>query len=213
VKCFFALLVCYLIGAIPFGLIVGKLVKGIDIRQFGSGNIGATNVYRTLGIGPALLVFILDTAKGLAAVIICRTVAFSDWFVVLGGLLAVAGHTFSVFLRFSGGRGVATALGVIIGLTPAIAAVALGLWTVIVIITRYISVASILAALSVPVLMATWKAIHVPKPYFVLACVAAFAIVLRHIPNIKRLAAGTEPRLGGKSQSIQKGGEHRSHGT
>ncbi|MGB9620670.1 MAG: glycerol-3-phosphate acyltransferase, partial [Armatimonadota bacterium] len=113
----------YLLGAIPFGLIVGKLTRGIDIRQFGSGNIGASNVLRTLGPGPALLVFALDTAKGLAAVEICRRFGLSEWWIVAGGLLSVFGHTFSVFLAFKGGKGVATALGVVIGLCPVIAAV------------------------------------------------------------------------------------------
>ncbi|MDH7601745.1 MAG: glycerol-3-phosphate 1-O-acyltransferase PlsY [Armatimonadota bacterium] len=204
---FLVLTACYLMGAIPFGLIVGKMVKGVDIRKFGSGNIGATNVYRTLGAGPALLVFVLDTAKGFLSVVLCKSLALGDWFVVAGGLLAVMGHTFSVFLRFSGGRGVATALGVIIGLTPAIAAVALGLWILVVAISKYISVASILAAISVPILMILWKSMRVPQPYIVLACTAAAAIVLRHIPNMRRLASGTEPRIGQKANPIKEGSD------
>lgn len=194
-------------GAIPFGLIVGKLLKGVDIRKFGSGNIGATNVYRTLGPGPALLVFALDTAKGFFAVTLCKHLAVGDWFVVAGGLLAVAGHTFSVFLKFKGGRGVATALGVIIGLAPVIAATALGLWAVIVALTRYISVGSMLAAVSVPILMIFWDSMRVPYPYKVLACIAAAAIILRHIPNMRRLAAGTEPKFGQKAEPLQEGGD------
>ncbi len=206
-KHFVILAACYLMGAIPFGLIVGKLLKGVDIRKFGSGNIGATNVYRTLGPGPALLVFALDTAKGFFAVTLCRHLTLSDWFVVAGGLLAVAGHTFSVFLKFQGGRGVATALGVIVGLTPAIAAIALGLWMVIVAVTRYISVGSMLAAVSVPILMISWNSMRVPCPYKILACIAAAAIILRHIPNLRRLAAGTEPKFGQKVQPVEEGGD------
>jgi glycerol-3-phosphate acyltransferase PlsY len=210
------LAVSYLLGAIPFGLLVGKLTKGIDIRQFGSGNIGASNVLRTLGPGPALLVFVLDTAKGFAAVEICRRLGLGEWWIVAGGLLSVFGHTFSVFLGFKGGKGVATALGVIIGLSPVIAAVGFGIWVVLVAMTRYISVASITAAVSVPVQMALWRSMETPGPYLALACVAAAAIVVKHIPNIRRLAKGTEPRFGQKVNveaqgAASKGGENR-HG-
>lgn len=197
------LLGCYLVGAVPFGLIVGKVTKGIDIRRFGSGNIGASNVLRTLGKGPALLVFVLDTAKGLAAVLACRAV-FGDsgaaaWWVVAGGLASVIGHSFSVFLGFQGGKGVATSLGVIIGLNWIIAACALGLWIVVVAATRYISVASMVAAVSVPAQMILWKEMQAPTAFQVLACVAAALILIRHRSNLVRLVSGTEPRIGSRT--------------
>ncbi len=196
-KATIALAACYLFGAIPFGLIVG-LMRGVDIRKFGSGNIGASNVLRTLGKGPALMVFVLDTAKGLLAVLLCQWLGLNQYWIVAGGLLSVLGHTFSVFLSFQGGKGVATSLGVIIGISPIIAAIAFGLWLVVLGIGRIISVASIIASVSVPLQMVFWKSMHVHPAYQALAGVAALAIVLKHIPNIKRLAGGTEPRIGQK---------------
>ena len=109
----------YLLGSIPIGLIVGKVSRGIDIRQFGSGNIGATNVLRTLGVAPAAVVFIGDTLKGLAAVLAARSLLSEHHAViVLAGLAAIIGHSASIFLGFKGGKGVATSLGVIIGISP-----------------------------------------------------------------------------------------------
>lgn len=198
-----ALPVCYLLGAIPCGVIVGRVTRGIDIRDYGSGNIGASNVLRTLGTGPALLVFFFDTVKGLAAVVLCRWL-FGDegagaYWVVAGGLLSVFGHSYSAFLGFQGGKGVATSLGVIIGLNWLIAVIALGIWAVLVGLTRYISVGSIVAAVSVPVQMHLWEAMQVPPAYQALGAAAALLIVVKHRSNIKRLIAGTENRIGAKS--------------
>lgn len=186
----------YILGALPFGLWVGKIAKGIDIRDFGSGNIGASNVLRTLGPGLGFLVFVLDTAKGLAAILVCRGMGLDEWWVVACGLLSVLGHTFSVFTGFKGGKGVATSLGVIIGLDPIIAAVAFLLWIVLVAATRYISLASVLAAASVPVQMFFWEARGVHSAYKSLAVLAALLILVRHRSNIRRLLSGTEPRFG-----------------
>ena len=156
-----ALVGCYILGSIPFGLIVGKLVKGIDIRDYGSGNIGTSNVQRILGTGPAILVFVLDTGKGLAAVLVCANLglgaSLTPWIVVAGAMLSILGHTFSVFLNFKGGKGVATSLGVIIGLNWQIALIAFVGWILIVAVTRYVSIASILASSSVPLQMVFWK--------------------------------------------------------
>jgi len=153
-------------------------------------------VLRTLGLGPGICVMVLDTAKGLGAVVLCEQLGLSHWWIVSGALLSVLGHSFSVFLKFRGGKGVATSLGVIIGLNWAIAAVAFTGWVALVAITRYISVASIVAALSVPIQMILWKSQKVPVQYQLLAGVAALAIVLKHTSNIKRLASGTEARFG-----------------
>ena len=202
-----ALAACYLAGAIPFGLVVGLVTRGIDIRKFGSGNIGASNVLRTLGIGPALLVFALDTAKGLFAVLLCGWLGLNHYWVVAGALLSVFGHTFSCFLNFRGGKGVATSLGVIIGLNWVIASIAFGLWLLIVAVTRYISVASIIASLSVPLQMVFWKSMHVPAAYQALAGVAALAIVVKHRSNVGRLLSGTEPRIG-QRVCVDGKGEH-----
>lgn len=198
------LVVCYVLGGIPFGVIIGKLLKGIDIRDFGSGNIGASNVLRTLGTGPALVVFFFDTIKGYVAVVLCEWFFINvakvgglwPYWVVAGSLICILGHTFSIFLKFQGGKGVATSLGVIIGLNWLVAAIALGIWLVLVGVTRYISVASILASISVPLQMVFWKSLNVPSAYQMLAGLAALVIVLKHTTNIKRLLAGKEPRVG-----------------
>lgn len=203
---YLALLLCYLLGAIPFGVIVGRVMRGIDIRDYGSGNIGASNVLRTLGPVPAFTVFFFDTIKGLAAVALCIYLPLScsqtcrDLFVVAGGILSILGHSFSCFLRFQGGRAVATSLGVMIGLTPVIAAIAFGIWVLLVALTRYISLGSIVAAASVPVMAFVWESQQVPLPYQVVAALAAALIVVKHIPNIKRLLSGTETKIGQKAR-------------
>lgn len=200
------LIACYLLGAIPFGVIIGKITRGIDIRDYGSRNIGASNVLRTLGTGPALLVLFFDTVKGLAAVLLCRGVGLGEYWVVAGALLSVFGHSFSMFLKFQGGKGVATSLGVIFGLSPLIATIALGTWGALVLTTRYISVASIVAAVSVPMQMFFWKAQHVPRAYQLMAGLAALVIVVKHHSNVGRLLKGTEARIGQKAETPRVNG-------
>lgn len=195
---YLALVGCYLLGAIPFGLIVGKVTRGIDIRDYGSGNIGASNVLRTLGPGPAFAVFFLDTVKGLGAVALCRGLGLSDYGVVAGGLLSILGHSFSVFLGLKGGKGVATSLGMVIGLNPVIAGIGFAVWLAVVGATRYISLGSVAAALCVPAMMILWKSMDVPPPYQITAFAAGLLIVVKHISNMKRLLSGTETRIGQK---------------
>ena len=187
-------------GAIPFGLIIGKVTRGIDIRDFGSGNIGFTNVLRTLGPGPAAAVFFFDTVKGLAAVVLCQQMGMSEYLIVTGGILSIVGHSFSIFLKFQGGKGVATSLGMIIGLNPPIAGIAFVLWLSLVGLTRIISISSIIAAISVPVMMIVWKSPPVPRAYQAIAIVATTLIVVKHRANIKRLFEGTEARVGQRVQ-------------
>jgi len=201
-----AFVACYIFGAIPFGVIVGKVTRGVDIRSFGSGNIGFANVLRTLGPGPGLAVFLLDTGKGLAAVELCRWLGMNDYLTVVGGVLSLVGHCFSVFLKFQGGRAVATSLGMMVGLTPVIAGIAFVLWVLLVGITRYISVASILAALSVSAMVLLWKP-HIPVPYQVVAVMATALIVLKHTSNIRRLMNGTESKVGQRVKLESKEGE------
>lgn len=200
---------CYILGGIPFGVIVGKVARGIDIRDYGSGNIGASNVLRTLGTGPALVVFFFDTVKGLAAVLVCDRFGGGPWWVVGGALACILGHNFSVFLKFKGGKGVATGLGVMIGLNWLIALIGFGIWLLVVGITRYISVASVIAAASMPVQMVLWKDMNVPLAYQVLAAAAAVLVVVKHISNFKRLIRGAEPRIG---QKLQIENEQRKEG-
>jgi acyl phosphate:glycerol-3-phosphate acyltransferase len=190
------LIFAYFLGGVPFGVIVGKLWKGIDIRSVGSGNIGATNAYRALGPGPAAVVFILDVAKGLVPVLLARNL-FSDnsGIIVVTGLLAILGHTFSIFLKFEGGKGVATTLGVIFGLYPVTGAIAFGLWLVVLGLTRYVSIASMMGAVSIPISL---LAFHQPRKYGVFGIIVAAFVIYKHRPNISRLRQGKEPRVGEK---------------
>ncbi len=194
----------YLLGSIPVGLIVGKLCRGIDIRQFGSGNIGASNILRTLGPLAAAIVFLGDTAKGVAAVLICKALQLPDIGIVFGGLVSVAGHNWSVFLGFSGGRGVATTLGVLIGMDWRVAAISFASWAVVVGVTRYISVASLSAGVVAGVTMTAfdWRR----PPFVILTWLIIVFIYYKHIPNLKRLRRGEEFKIGqrvGISKPVQ----------
>lgn len=207
------LLGCYLLGSIPIGLIVGKALKGIDIRQHGSGNIGASNVLRLLGRGPAAVVFIGDTAKGILPVLVCGAVFHDPLLAVTGGILSVLGHNYSIFLKFQGGKGVATSLGVVIGIDPPIAAIAFGLWILILAACRYISVASPMAAISVPVQMlisGSFLNRSVPREYLAFGIVAALFVVLKHKSNYARLLSGTEPKIGQKLSTTGVSGFEQS---
>lgn len=193
-------LFAYLLGAIPFGLLVAKC-KGVDIRTLGSKNIGATNVFRSVGKGPGVLTFLLDAIKGLVPGLFFPVIAtaltklqFGQGFALLCGTLAIMGHTWPVYLRFRGGKGVATSLGVIIGLAPASAGCGVGAWLVVFIALRYVSLASLVAALVVA--LSTWyfyisQGILVP----VVLSLLSLLIVWRHRENIKRLRAGRENRF------------------
>ena len=184
----------YLLGSIPFGLLIGKIMK-IDVRKSGSGNIGATNVLRTLGVGPGALVLILDTLKGAVPVWLAQAYSGDPLIIVLCGLAAIIGHTFPIYLGFKGGKGVATSGGVLLGLAPDMFVFAILLFLVIVGLTRFVSVGSILTALT---LFIVFIILGKPLPYTVLVGLAAVLIVIRHRPNIKRLIAGTELRIGEK---------------
>jgi glycerol-3-phosphate acyltransferase PlsY len=197
-----ALLAAYLIGSIPVGLLLVRWFKGEDIRQTGSGNIGATNVWRFAGPRLGIPVFILDCAKGILAVSLGRWAAHNLALVhVLAGIAGIVGNNWSVFLRFKGGRGVSITLGVIIALAPQVAALTFALWLAALLATRYVSVSSILAALSAPVFMFVFD---VPLAYKILAGLCCAFILVRHIPNFRRLLAGTERRISLRSA---KGGD------
>lgn len=193
----------YLLGSVPFGLLAGFAFKRIDIRQYGSGNIGASNVLRLLGWPAALLVFLLDTAKGFVPVWVAQGYDLDPLIVAGTALASILGHNCSLFLGFRGGKGAATSLGVVIGIAPHIAAIAFFVWVLVVSITRYISVGSILAGISVPLLM--WasscaQAGYLNKPYppeyLYLALFGAGFILLKHRSNLVRLVNGVEGRIG-----------------
>jgi len=186
------LIASYLIGSLPMAYVVGRYFKGIDIRQVGSGTVGTTNVFRTLGPMPALLVLVGDVGKGVVSVLWAGAVG-GPTLAVLAGILAMAGHNWSIFLRFHGGRGVATGLGVFLALTPAVALVGLAIFVALVAIPRYVSLGSIIAAAAVPVLMVLFAQ---PVTHVLFGLLAAALIVYRHRPNIQRLLSGTESKLG-----------------
>lgn len=190
----------YLIGAIPTGYLFGKFLKGIDIRQHGSGNMGATNVLRVLGKGPGAAVLILDIVKGvipttlIAGLFNMESIAAR----VFLGVVAVAGHNWTVFLNFKGGKGIATSLGVLIGLTIAIPAIrpvlfyTLVSWAVVFGLSGYVSLASIVASTVLPVAaVVTYQDIVI----IYLGIIFCLFVVVRHRPNIKRLLKGEESRI------------------
>jgi acyl phosphate:glycerol-3-phosphate acyltransferase len=185
-----ALVVAYLLGSLPSGHLAGRL-RGVDLRQVGSGNVGAANVFRTLGKKMGIAVLVADIGKGVAAVLVAQALT-DDWWPLVAGVVAVAGHIFPVWLRFRGGKGVATAAGVVIGLMPLVAAVVLPAWVLLVVLTRYTSVGSIVAAAAATPL--AW-AFGYDWPYVALAGLMALAILVKHRSNMVRLVQRRENRI------------------
>lgn len=184
----------YLLGAVPVGLIVGKAARGIDVREHGSGNIGATNVWRILGPAWGSLTFALDTGKGLVPVLLARHWgAHTVWLPVAAGLLVIIGHNASIFLGGKGGKGVATSLGVAFGLSWEAALAAFAVWLLVLLVTHYISVAS-LAGTPVGAL-GIWGLNHWNWAYGLFALLATVFVWVRHRANLARLRAGTEPKV------------------
>ena len=189
----------YLVGSVPTGYLLGR-ARGLDIRRHGSGNIGATNVWRVMGRNWGLLAFACDFLKGFLPLFLVRTLCLPEtgtWSVslllVLCGLAAIIGHNYTPWLGFKGGKGIATSAGVLAALMPPVLAVALSLWIVVTLLTRFVSVGSILAAASLAPL--AWVFYPGEWIYFGLACLAGGLAVWRHRSNIQRLLAGTESRI------------------
>ncbi|MGF7185027.1 glycerol-3-phosphate acyltransferase PlsY [Desulfitispora alkaliphila] len=185
------LIIAYFVGAIPFGYIVGKHIKKIDITKHGSGNIGTTNAFRILGAGPASLVLLGDFLKGFFPTLYAMYMG-EVGVAILVGLVTIVGHNWSIFMKFKGGRGVATGAGVVMALVPKVIIIAFFFWLAIVLITKYVSLASIVGAFLVPMLMIYFK-----EPLLITAfgTAAAIFVIYRHIPNIKRLLAGNELKI------------------
>lgn len=187
--------VCYLLGSIPFGLLAGKVWAKVDVREYGSGNIGMTNVLRTAGYVPAVITLVGDVGKGVAAVLLARHFTGAGDFNLVAGLAAVAGHNWPIFLGFKGGKGVATIAGVLFAVRPLVALILLIIWLAVLFVFRYISLASIVVAVVLPLLLIILKV-----SWFELALGTAVAAVTiyRHRSNIERLRQGTEFRFGEK---------------
>ena len=191
-----ALLASYLLGAIPTSHLVSRLFAKIDLREHGSGNLGATNLYRVLGWRYAIPVALFDIAKGVIPVLVfAPRVTDSELFAVACGVAAILGHVFSVFVGFKGGKGVATAAGVMLGLTPLALAVAAAVWAVLVLLTGYVSLGSIAAAAVLPLAVYLLERPTTAELLWIDVAVAAGVIFL-HRRNIQRLIKGTESRFG-----------------
>lgn len=206
------LIVAYFLGSFPTGYLLGKALQGIDIREYGSKSTGATNVLRTLGKGPGLATLVVDICKGAGAVALVRW-AYGNpkfltqvpeatniglWlslFVIMAGLMAILGHSKSIWLNFSGGKSVATGLGVLLVMSWTVGLAALGIFALVVSLSRIVSLSSISAAVALPVLMFVAKE---PLAYVLFGITAGVYVIWRHWANIQRLLAGTEPRLGQK---------------
>lgn len=189
------LVLAYLTGAIPTSYLAGRLFRGIDLREHGSHNLGATNVYRTLGPRYAIPVGIVDLLKGVVpTVIYARQVSSSDLVALLFGVTAVLGHVFSVFVRFRGGKGVATAAGVMLGLTPGAVGICFVVWASVLALTGYVSLSSIAAAAVLP--LAVYLLYPGSRHLVWLDAVVAALIIWFHRANIGRLLRGTENRFG-----------------
>jgi glycerol-3-phosphate acyltransferase PlsY len=188
----YALLAAYLIGSVPNGLIIGKSFWNVDLREHGSFNIGATNAYRTIGKKAAFIIFLLDALKGMLGVWLGALFTNEPSGMILGGIMAIVGHNWPLFLGFKGGKGVATGLGVILMLMPKITFLVFLTWAVIVYLTKFVSLASIVAALLVPILS---YAFDLSIQYQIFAVLAAVFVVYRHKANIGRLLSGTESKI------------------
>ncbi|GAG87389.1 unnamed protein product, partial [marine sediment metagenome] len=187
---------CYLLGSIPFGYIVGKLFKKVDIRELGSGNIGATNVFRILGPSLASLVLIGDIGKGIFSIYLVQYFNIDNLLIItIAGLAVICGHDWSLFLGFKGGKGIATTFGVVFSLNPTISILALIIWAVVVITTRYVSLSSIFAVISIFIFSILFKQ---PYEYIIFSAIIMILGIFKHKENIKRLKLKKERKIGEK---------------
>ena len=186
-------ILAYLLGSVPFGIVVSRLFGLGDLRQIGSGNIGATNVLRTGNKLAAFLTLVLDAGKGAIAVLIARALVGEDA-VMVAGFAAFLGHCFSCFVSFRGGKGVATFLGTLLALAWPLGLAACATWLAVAVVLRLSSLAALVAAATAPL----WALLMGRPPLAALAAALAVLIFIRHAANIRRLLAGSEPRIGAK---------------
>ena len=197
------IILCYLIGAIPFGVIVGKITRGIDVRQYGSGSMGMTNVLRIVGARAGAIVFAADMGKGAGAAALAGfllTSPAAEWGQVAGGAAAIVGPCWPVYVRFRGGRGINTGFGAILLMAWPVALFILAAFLITLILFRYVSLSSIAASLTVLVALIPLVALdEEPFAYLVFGLIAVPIVIFRHRGNIQRLLTGREPKIGEKA--------------
>ena len=200
IKLIIFFIIAYLMGSIPTGVIIGKKFKGLDIREHGSKNTGATNAYRVLGKQYGIIVLLADALKGYLPVFFASLVGLSGWHLILVGLITIVGHTLSIFLKFKGGKGVATSLGVFLYLVPKIVLILLVVFILIAFFTKYVSLASVSAAGLFPILVLFMPVKESLGKWniFGFALIIALFVIFKHRSNIERLLHGNENKFGAK---------------
>ena len=206
-------LVSYLLGALPFGLLMTRLVRGIDVRRYGSGSTGMTNVLRTIGPVPAVMVLVLDSGKGILAVFLAKAFDAGPAIEAASALAALVGHNWSVFIRFQGGKGIATGVGALCALSPLAGLIALLVGLPVIALSRYVSLGSVVAAstaaISVPLLAMADPSMPLGVPsytYAIYTSIGVPLILLKHRSNVERLLRGQERKLG---ESVALGDSQR----
>ena len=187
----------YFLGSIPSGYLAGRWLAGVDLRQIGSGSTGATNVLRHVGKWPALAVFLIDVSKGAFAVLIAKAFLLNDYAQVATGLTALIGHIWPIWLEWKGGKAVATGLGILLGLSWPVGAACFGVFLIVISFSKIVSLSSVIAAISLPLLMLIQFHGNDFRPaYFVLSLLTMAIVLWRHRANLQRLLTGKEPRVG-----------------
>ena len=201
------LLGSYLLGSLPFGLLIARWWAGIDVREHGSGNIGATNVYRVVSKPAGAVVFILDVLKGWVPPVVAARFGLNEWWIVGAGFAAIMGHSYSPFLGFKGGKGVSTGLGALLGIAWKVALVGWTVWAIVLGVSGYVSLGSILAAAAIP--LVSWL-FHPGDSARLAFCMAAGIFsIYKHLSNIRRLRAGTELGFRNKGHEQERADEEK----
>ena len=191
------LLLGYLFGSFPSGYLAGRIAKGIDIRSLGSGSTGATNVLRHIGKRAAITVFLIDVLKGFLSILLAKYFLLNDSWQVAIGLSTLIGHIWPVWLNWKGGKAVATGLGVFLGISWQVGLATLGIFIVMITLFRIVSLASVSAAIALPIIMyLSFKTSYISLPFLVISLLAMTLVIWRHRENIVRLMKGKEPRIG-----------------
>lgn len=185
----FLFLASYLIGSLPFSLIFAKLFKGVDVRQVGTGNVGASNTLVSAGKRAGILAALFDLTKGFAVIILARSISNSDWIIALAGFLAIVGHDFPVYLKFKGGKGVATTIGILIAINPYVVWMGMATYIAFLVLTRYLILSTLLAISLMPVLLFYLKE---DNWYIIFTVAAAWLMIFVHREDVRRLVEGRE---------------------